>query len=115
MSTLSTKGSGPDTEVWGGIFRAQIAIRFDDELHGEIMARQYEGAVYLFANNLDLKWRPGRATIEMQGLKKGTKFEVIDEQRQIIADEGKFSDQFEPLGVRIYRVEASAITSPARH
>ena len=85
-------------------FPEKVAIKFDGDLHGEIMAKQHEGSIFLFAHNLDLKWRPGRATIEMQGLKKGTKIDVVDEQRQITADEGKLSDQFDPLGVHIYRI-----------
>jgi hypothetical protein len=82
----------------------KVSIEFQNEVHGEIMAKKHEGTVYLFANNLDLRWRSGRAIIELEGLKKGTRIEVIDEHRQISADEGKFSDQFEPLGVHIYRI-----------
>jgi hypothetical protein len=85
-------------------FGGKVQIAFEDGIHGEIMARQHEGSVYLFANNLDLKWRAGRATIAMEGLKKGTKIEVVDEGREIVAEEGRFPDQFEPLVVHVYRI-----------
>jgi hypothetical protein len=30
--------------------------------------------------------------------------QVVDEGREIVADEGKFSDEFTPLGVHIYQI-----------
>jgi hypothetical protein len=84
--------------------KQKVSISFADGLAGEVMAKSYDGSIYLFANNLDLKWRAGTAIIEVEGLKKGTKIEVIDEAREIIADDGNFSDHFDRLGVHIYRV-----------
>jgi hypothetical protein len=84
-------------------FKGKVAIAFDGDLHGEVMAREHEGSIYLFVNNLDLKWRPGKAQISVEGLKKGTKIEVIDEGREIVAEDGRFGDDFEPLAVHLYR------------
>jgi hypothetical protein len=81
-----------------------VSITFADGLAGEVMAKKHDGALYLFANNLDLKWRGGKATIDVEGLKKGTEIEVVDEDRRLIADEGKFADDFPALGVHIYRI-----------
>jgi hypothetical protein len=89
--------------ITGDEFKGKVAIAFDGDLHGEVMAKQHEGSIYLFANNLDLKWRPGKAQISVEGLKKGTKIEVIDEGREIVAEEGRFGDDFEPLAVHLYR------------
>src|SRR6266850_2499639 len=86
-------------------FKGKVGIAFENDLHGEVMAKEHEGSIYLFANNLDLKWRAGRAEISMEGLKTGTRIEVIDESRQIVAEEGRFGDDFGPLGVHIYRIK----------
>ena len=67
------------------------------------MARQYEGRIYLFANELDMK-NGGKAVISVEGLKKGTKVEVVDENRNILVDQAGFTDEFPALGVHIYRV-----------
>ncbi len=48
-------------------------------------------------------YRGGTATISIEGLKAGTAVEVVDEDRSITAEDGKFADVFEPLGVQIYR------------
>jgi hypothetical protein len=82
----------------------KVSITFADELPGEVMTRKFDGSVYLFANNLDLKWRAGKATIEVEGIKHGTQIEVVDEDRHINADDGKFTDDFPTLGVHIYRI-----------
>jgi len=85
--------------------KEKVSVSFDGDLHGELMARSHDNSLYLFINNLDLKWRGGRATIRMEGLKKGTPVEVVDEARELIADHESFSDDFAPLGVHIYRIQ----------
>ena len=85
-------------------FKGRVGISFEGDLHGEVMAKEYEGSIYLFANNLDLKWRGGHAVIEVEGLKRGSKVEVIDEGREIVAEQGKFGDDFETLAVHLYRI-----------
>lgn len=94
----------------------EAAIKFEQGLHGEIMVRRYREYTYIFANNLDMEmfdkrddkrqssYRAGRATISMAGLKAGTEIEVLAEGREIQAEEaGRFSDDFGPLAVHIYR------------
>jgi hypothetical protein len=69
-----------------------------------VTARDHDGSLYLFANNLDMQRNSGTATITIEGLKKGTKVEVIDEGREIVAEEGKFTDEFGPIAVHLYRI-----------
>jgi hypothetical protein len=84
--------------------KEQVSISLAGDLKGEVLAKQYDGFLYLFANNLDMNRKSGLATIQVDGLKKGTKIEVIDEAREIIADEGSFADEFGPLAVHLYRI-----------
>jgi hypothetical protein len=80
-------------------------IKLDGELSGDIMARQYDGSLYLFAVNYDSKQKAGRAVIEAEGLKAGMHIEVVDENRTIEAENGKFTDDFGPLAVHIYKIK----------
>jgi len=82
----------------------KTSIQLEDQLRGDIMAREYDGQVYLFAVNFDPRQRAGRAVIKVEGLKAGTRIEVIDEDRVLKATSGAFADEFDPLGVHIYRI-----------
>ncbi|HEV8605187.1 MAG TPA: transglutaminase-like domain-containing protein [Tepidisphaeraceae bacterium] len=84
-------------------FAGKVGISFEDGVKGEIMAKEHEGSVYLFANDLDMK-KGGKAMISLEGLKKGQRVEVVDEGREIAAEQGNFSDEFGALGVHIYRI-----------
>jgi hypothetical protein len=86
--------------------KAKTSIVFSGGVQGEVLAKEHSGALYLFANNLDMARKSGTATLSVDGLKKGTKLEVIDEGRQIIAEDGKFSDEFGPLAVHLYRINS---------
>lgn len=85
--------------------KAKASIAIAGGLVGEVMAKEHEKHLYLFANNLDMARKGGVATIFVEGLKKGAKIEVIDENRQIAAEDGKFTDEFGALAVHLYRVE----------
>jgi hypothetical protein len=85
--------------------KTKAAVAFTGGLKGDLLAKEVEGRLYLFANNLDMEGRSGTATLIVEGLKKGTRIEVIDEGRQLTADDGKFSDDFGPLSVHLYRIE----------
>ena len=84
--------------------KQQVSISLAGNLQADLMAKQHEGALYLFANNLDMARKSGVATIKVEGLKKGTKVEVIDEGREVVADDGSFADEFGPLAVHLYRI-----------
>lgn len=81
----------------------KVAIKIAGGLAGDILAKEHEGRTYLFAINLDMQGKGGRATIEVAGLKRGTAIEVVDEARTLTADEGWFADGFSSLAVHVYR------------
>lgn len=91
--------------ILAGPPKAKVSIALAGGLPGEVLAREHEGRLYLFANNLDMARKGGRATFTVEGLKKGTKVEVIDENRSIVAEDGTFGDEFGPLAVHLYRIE----------
>jgi hypothetical protein len=41
----------------------------------------------------------------VEGLKGGTRVEVVNEDRTLTAGSGSFADEFGPLGVHIYRIK----------
>ena len=41
----------------------------------------------------------------MQGLKAGTKIDVVDEGRTLTAEDGQFTDDFGPLAEHVYTVK----------
>ncbi len=61
----------------------------------------------MLAQNIDMKDRPARGTIRVAGLKAGAEVQVLDENRTIRAEEGGFSDDFEPLAEHLYRLRAA--------
>lgn len=88
------------------------------DLNCHFKATQLDGATYIFAQNIDLgpgaekakqfdpiHPRGGKATISVGGLKAGTKVEVVDEERTITAEDGKFSDPFDALAEHIYKIK----------
>jgi len=84
--------------------KEHVSITLSGGLAGDVTARDHDGSLYLFANNLDVQRNSGTATITIEGLKKGTKVAVIDEGREIVAEEGKFTDEFGPIAVHLYRI-----------
>jgi hypothetical protein len=58
----------------------------------------------IFAQNIDAHGKAGKGTILLPGLKPDRKIEVVDEDRTLAAEEGKFPDDFGRLAVHIYRV-----------
>jgi hypothetical protein len=97
-----------------GPAKAKVEIEMEGRLPCHVKATENEGAVYVFAQNLDLgadkapdaKPRGGKATIKVAGLKAGTKIEVVDENRSITAGEGQFTDEFAPLAEHVYKLAA---------
>jgi hypothetical protein len=82
----------------------KTSIQLEGQLSGDMMAREYDGQVYIFAVNYDPRQKAGRAVIEVEGLEAGTRIEVVDEARVIKAASGAFADEFGPLGVHIYKI-----------
>ena len=98
--------------------KPRIEMTLDGRLPCHFKATDCDGALYIFAQNIDLGPEPeskgqfeqitpraGKATITVEGLKAGASIEVIDEHRIISAGDGKFTDDFAPLVEHIYRLE----------
>jgi hypothetical protein len=64
------------------------------------MAREHEGAVYVFAANV--KEAPQKVTFTLDFTPKS--IEVVDEGRVLEGAGASFADAFEPLAVHIYRI-----------
>jgi hypothetical protein len=84
--------------------KVDVGITLENQLRADIMAKEYDGHIYLFAVNYDSQQKGGRATIEVSGLKAGATIEVVDEGRTITAAAGTFADDFGPLAVHIYKI-----------
>ncbi|HIQ22566.1 MAG TPA: hypothetical protein EYH34_15180 [Planctomycetes bacterium] len=76
-----------------------------DDLRVAALARQHNGAVYLFAVNYDPRLKHTSVRFALDGLRPGQQVTVVDEGRRINAHDGSFTDTFEPLAVHIYRVD----------
>lgn len=85
--------------------KVQPKITIEGEVASQCLAKEYEGQLYLFAQNLDVGHKAGKATVAIDGLKAGTAVEVVDEKRTITAATNGFSDDFAPLAVHIYRLK----------
>ena len=94
---------------------AKVEMTLAGNLNCHVKATRHEGALYLFAQNIDLgegaeklrqfdpiKPRGGTGTITVEGLKAGTRIEVVDEGRSLTATAGKFTDEFAPLAEHVY-------------
>lgn len=74
-----------------------------DELDCHFKATELGGWVYIFAQNMDMKRRGGKASFMVIGLKEATTVEVLDEERTLTAGSSRFADDFAPLAEHIYR------------
>ena len=96
----------------------KIEMALGEGLKCSFKATKYQGSTYIFSENNDLgpgaekakqfdpiSPRTGKAVFTVAGLKAGSKIEVVDEQRTITAEAGKFSDEFAPLAEHIYKLK----------
>jgi hypothetical protein len=98
--------------------KTKISMSLANGLNCRFKATDYNSDLYIFALNMDLGEgaktakqfdpifpRSGKATFTVEGLKSGTKIEVVDENRFIKAENGKFTDDFAPLAEHVYRIK----------
>ncbi len=98
-------------------YKRKIKMELDGGLQCQFKATQYNGFIYIFAQNIDMgpgtenakRYDPiipvgGKALFKVPGLKAGTEIVVIDEERTIRADNGRFTDDFASLAEHIYRI-----------
>ena len=94
-----------------------VSITMSDGLTSHFKATEHAGHLYIFSQITDLgpdadklgqfdpiNPRGGRATIIVPGLTAGSTVEVVDENRTITAQDGRFEDDFKPLGEHVYRI-----------
>lgn len=104
--------------ILAGPVKNKIEMTLGEGLKCSFKATKYEGSTYIFAENNDLGQgaekakqfdpifpRTGKAVFTIAGLTAESKIEVVDEQRTIIAENGKFSDEFAPLAEHIYKLK----------
>jgi hypothetical protein len=84
--------------------KTKVALALERDVPGHCKATEDETAIYVFAQNIDMKDRAAKGTVRVAGLRTGAKVEVVDEQRTITAEEGGFTDAFDPLAEHIYRL-----------
>jgi hypothetical protein len=68
----------------------------------EVLCKKHGGVTYLFA--VAMRGKEASATIHVPGAPDGSLVEAIDEDRTIPIREGRFTDDFAPWGVHLYRV-----------
>ena len=96
--------------------KVKIEMNMENGMNCQFKANELDGWIYIFAQNIDLGPgaekskqydpifpRKGLATFTIEGLKAGTKIEVIDENRSLKTGKGKFTDEFGPLAEHIYK------------
>ncbi len=95
----------------------EVGMTMSDRLPCHFKTTRHEESLYVFAQNIhvddnqaglrqgeDISPRGGTATFRVEGLKEGTRIEVVDEERSITAGDGTFADEFGPLAVHVYRI-----------
>lgn len=96
--------------------KINISMNLANGLNCHLKATDYDGFIYIFALNMDLGEgaenarqfdpiypRGGEAVFTIEGLKSSASIVVIDENRTILSEEGRFTDYFEPLAEHIYK------------
>ncbi len=86
--------------------RTKVHMDLGKSVACHIKATSRDGAVFLFAQSIELDGPAKKANFVVEALKAGTKIEVIDEARTITAAPGAFTDDFAALQEHIYRIEA---------
>ncbi len=81
----------------------KIAMSMTDKLPCHFKATELDGETYIFAQNMSMESKPGKGTLTVPGLKKGTIVTVVDEGRAITANEGSFADDFKATEPHIYK------------
>jgi hypothetical protein len=86
----------PATDVAEMIMEPTLACHFKQT--------KLNGDLWIFAQNMDMSRQAGQATFRVSGLPAGTRIEVVDENRTIIAEKGEFKDDFKELAEHVYRI-----------
>jgi hypothetical protein len=71
-----------------------------------LSARQYQGAVYLFAVRMEAADATGK--FQVAGLRGESTIQVLGEDRTLRARDGQFEDDFAPHAVHLYKIHGAA-------
>ena len=81
-----------------------IEIKSENNAECHFKATRYNGKIWIFVQNLDLK-NPTTIKISIKGQKIKNTADVVDEGRSIQIKGNEFSDKFEPLQEHIYSIQ----------
>lgn len=122
LSRLNTQIARLAPAILAAPAKINISMTLGEGLNCNIKTTNINDTIYIFSLNMDLGEgaetaqqfdpiypRSGTAVFSVEGLIAGTEIEVIDEERTIIAQDGKFSDDFAPLAEHIYMIKAEGI------
>ncbi len=85
--------------------KRSVEIKPEGDAKLALLAKEHEGALYLFAVNYDERQVATEATLSVAGLPAGREITVLDENRTLRSTSGTFRDTFAPLAVHLYRIE----------
>jgi hypothetical protein len=105
LKTLNEQITRLAPAILGADAAEQPTLTLAAGLASSVLGKVHGGQLYVFAQNIDMARGSGQGTIAVKGLKAGTKIEVVDEDRSITAEDGRFADEFAPLAVHIYRIK----------
>jgi hypothetical protein len=93
VTKLAPVLNSPDSKGYASVNSSNISVPVD------IMTKSFDNANYIFAVGM----RPGFTTATFK-VKEGRIAEVLGEERIITINGGKFSDEFLPFGVHLYKI-----------
>jgi len=82
-----------------------VPIEIEGDVKADVMAKELDGVLHLFAVNYDPSAHGGEAIISVSDLAAGRTVTVVEEERTLTSADGEFQDRFDPLAVHIYRIE----------
>jgi len=94
VTSLAEVLNSPDTKGYAKAASVNALVPVD------IMTKNHDGSDYIFA----VAMRCGFTTATFE-VSSGSVAEVIGENRSIKISDGKFSDEFSPYGVHLYKVK----------
>jgi hypothetical protein len=103
------------------LVEAATATSSDQAVPIDIMVKQHDGVVYLFA--VGMRNAPARGTFRVEGLPSDAVATVLGESREIPVRDRRFEDDFRPYDVHLYRIapasagrgaEATALPKPVK-
>jgi len=91
--------------ILGRESQGTVTIEAGSDAKLDVMAKEHDGKLYVFAVNYDERLVKSKATVGVKDLPAGTQVTVLDEDRTICSKAGSFADEFEPLAVHVYRID----------